>query len=455
MKKVFGLFTMAFISMFALVLGVSAEEVADASKLTDCLANESVCTLTADITADAVVPADKTVTLELNDHNLTAVNGDAIYVQKGATLTIKGKGNVIATKTNYAAVFNNGTVTIDGGTFKRDVAENKNKWYVILNHGIMTINDAIVTIDNEGEIPAGDTHPSLVDNGYSSFNSGNERTGYVSGTNHENPSLTVNGGTFTGGLNTIKNDDNAVLEINGGTFKNTVQVSLMNWNEATINGGTFETPKGNDKTNIFVGNAGATSVNKGILVINGGIFNAENTIEGSVVTPIEINGGEFNYKKSFINTENRANDNLTTEGKVKVIGGTFANDSVKPEEGYTKYEVAEGEYVVAKTITFDTKEETITLTAGQTKEIAVDELVKKYGEFKSSDEKIATVNGNVIKAVAEGKAKITVTFNGETKTINLTVTKNPETGDNAMIFMVLGLIGLVGAAVTTNKLRHN
>jgi len=455
MKKVFSLFTMAFISMFTLVLGVSAEEVSDAATLNSCLASDTVCTLTANITADVVVPADATVTLELNGHDLTAVNGDAIYVTKGATLTIKGEGNIIATKTNYASLFNNGTVIIDGGTFKRDVAGNTNKWYVILNHGIMTINDATVTIDNEDDITSG-SHPSLVDNGYYSFTSSNERQGFVDGKNHKNPSLTVNGGEFIGGLNTIKNDDNSVLEINGGTFKNTVQVSLMNWNVATINGGTFETPTGNDKTNIFVGNAGTDSVNKGILIINGGIFNAENTVEGYVVTPIEVNGGEFNYTKSFLNADqNRTNDNLATAGNVEVVGGTFADDTIKPEEGYTKYQVGENEYVVAKTITFDSKEETITLTVGQTKTIEVDELVKQYGEFKSSDEKIATVSGNVIKAVAEGKAKITVTFNGETKTINLTVVKNPETGDNAMIFMVLGLIGLVGAAVTTNKLRHN
>lgn len=458
MKKVFSLFTMAFVSMFALVLGVSAEEVADATKLTDCLANESVCTLTADIDIDAVVPADKTVTLELNGHNLTAVNADAIYVKKGATLTIKGEGNVIATKTNYAALFNNGTVIIDGGTFKRDVAGNDNKWYVILNHGVMTINKATVTIDNEGEIPAGETHPSLVDNGYSSFNSGNERTGYITddSVNHKNPSLTINGGEFVGGLNTIKNDDNSILEINGGTFKNTIQVSLMNWNEATINGGTFETPKGNDKTNIFVGNAGATSVNKGILVINGGTFNAENTIEGYVVTPIEINGGEFNYTKSFLNSDqNRTNDNLATDGNIEVVGGTFADDSVKPEDGYTKYEVAEGEFVVAKTITFDTKTEDISVMNHKSLTLKLDELIIKYGEFKVADEKLAKVEKGVITALKEGKTTITVKFDGKEKTYNLTVFKNPETGDNAMIFMVLGLIGLAGAAVTTNKLRHN
>ena len=35
MKKIFSLFTVAFISMFALVLGVNAKEVADATELSE------------------------------------------------------------------------------------------------------------------------------------------------------------------------------------------------------------------------------------------------------------------------------------------------------------------------------------------------------------------------------------------------------------------------------------
>lgn len=457
MKKILNLFTIAFVSMFALVLGVNAEEVSDAAKLTDCLANESVCTLTANINADVIVPADKTVTLELNGHNLTAINADAIYVTKGATLTIKGEGNIIATKTNYAALFNDGTVIIDGGTFKRDVTGNENKWYVILNHGIMIINNTTVTIDNEDEIVSG-THPSLIENGYYNFASSDSRNGYDASINHEKPTLTINGGEFIGGLNTIKNDDNAVLEINDGLFKNTVQVSLMNWNEATINGGTFETPKGNDKTNIFVGNYGVDSVDKGILVINGGVFNAENILEGSVVTPIEINGGEFNYTVNFVNnsTERQGkNDNLSTVGKIEVVGGTFADDSVKPNDGYSKYEIAEGEYVVAKTVVFDTKTENVSVMNHKTLTLELNELIMKYGEFKSADEKVAKVENGVITALKEGKTTITVKFDGKEKTYNLTVIKNPETGDNAAIYMILAMIGLVGAVVTTNKLRHN
>ena len=54
------------------------------------------------------------------------------------------------------------------------------------------------------------------------------------------PTLTINDGTFAGGLYAIKNDDNAVLNINGGTFYNTI---LANGKSMTITDGYFENSK--------------------------------------------------------------------------------------------------------------------------------------------------------------------------------------------------------------------
>ena len=53
------------------------------------------------------------------------------------------------------------------------------------------------------------------------------------------PKLTINGGTFSGGLNTIKNDDGATLEIKNGTFNNMSQATVQNHHVTTISGGTF------------------------------------------------------------------------------------------------------------------------------------------------------------------------------------------------------------------------
>ena len=74
----------------------------------------------------------------------------------------------------------------------------------------------------------------MVENGYQNYG-----TEYKEGVNSAAPTLTITGGLFDGGLNTIKNDDGGVLDISGGTFKNVTQYALMNWNEASISGGTF------------------------------------------------------------------------------------------------------------------------------------------------------------------------------------------------------------------------
>ena len=239
-----------------------------ASKMTE--ASNGVVKLTEDVTLDAgyVVPAGTTLKIDLNGFTIkttTGLKADVITVEKGATLTITGNGTITNSYTadNYAAVFNNGNTTIDGATLELDTTVNKNTYYVVVNHGIMQTKNTNMSSNDFGS--------SLFENGYKNYTS-TAREGYVEGVNEANPKLTIYSGMYDGGYNTIKNDDGGELVIENGTFKNTKQVSLMNWNIATINGGTFLTPTGDDKTNIFIGNYGKDSVDKGILTINDGTF---------------------------------------------------------------------------------------------------------------------------------------------------------------------------------------
>ena len=74
--------------------------------------------------------------------------------------------------------------------------------------------------------------------------------------------MTINGGTFSGGINTIKNDDYGNLTINDGDFDNTSQYVIMNWSKATINNGTFKTSSKATSAVLFnssYGNDPATS----------------------------------------------------------------------------------------------------------------------------------------------------------------------------------------------------
>lgn len=247
-------------------------------------------TLIKDSTEDVTIPANKKVALELNGKTLTNKNGSTITVALGAELTVTGTGTIDNVTHAKAAIWNNGTCTLSGGNYTRTKengisAENNggNSFYTVLNHGTMTINDG-VTILQDGH------YSSLLENGYQNATSGNQGTGYVNGVNAECPSLTINGGLLTGGLNTVKNDDNGTIAIKNGTFTNYTQSAFQNHHIATINGGTF------DGANVCaVLNCGACSSidathDKHETTITGGYFNGN--LKKTVGT-ITISGGYF------------------------------------------------------------------------------------------------------------------------------------------------------------------
>lgn len=189
---------------------------------------------------DITVSGSKALTIDLNGMKLTNNSGDTIVVEIGATLTVTGSGTVDNVTHGKAAIYNNGTVILNGGSYTRSAEAstsienaNGNSYYNILNHGTMTIEENVSVISSG-------SFSSLIANGYFNFNDTNPRSGYVSGTNQESPKLTINGGTFSGGINTIKNDDNATLIINDGSFSNVTQAVVQNNHVATINGGTFD-----------------------------------------------------------------------------------------------------------------------------------------------------------------------------------------------------------------------
>lgn len=196
--------------------------------------NGGAVTLLKDTAEDVVIPATaivdkkevgKILTIDLAGHKLTNVNSHTIF-NKG-TLTINGnKGTVDNVTHGKVAVYNIGKVTLNGGTYdrsKENGIKDSNTYYTLLNHGTMTV--ANVTVNNKGG------YSSLFENGYFDYNQ--SRDGI------DNPTLTIESGTFTGGINTVKNDDGATMTINGGIFTNYAQSAFQNHNIATINGGTF------------------------------------------------------------------------------------------------------------------------------------------------------------------------------------------------------------------------
>lgn len=275
--------------------------------------NGNTIELVQDTTEDVVIPADKTVTLDLNGKTLTNSAGDTITVALGANLTIEGEGTVDNISHGKAAVYNNGFVTLNGGTYTRsketgDVKVDKNSYYNILNHGSMTINKD-VTVEQSGNFS------SLVVNGYYDYEgvtSKGEKSQYIEGTNVAEPTLTIKGGTFSGGINTLKNDDGGNITINGGTVTNYTQAALQNHNVATINGGTFTAD-----SKYVIDDCGCNEAHdSGELMIFGGTFMGKLYVR-SPYSKVTIMDGLFK------------GDVLKTGGTLSTIGGYYSTDVAK------------------------------------------------------------------------------------------------------------------------------
>lgn len=146
-------------------------------------------TLLADATEDATIADGKNITLDLGGKTLTNTNtGKAtLTIAKGATATVK-----------------NGSIV--GGT----------GYYTIDNYGTATLEDVTAT--------AGNTDSSMIRN---------------------DGTMTIESGSYSGGLDVVKSEEGSTLTINGGKFELSYAVSnsftgvIYTYGTTAINGGEF------------------------------------------------------------------------------------------------------------------------------------------------------------------------------------------------------------------------
>ncbi len=340
MKKVTSIL-MAFVLMLTLIptawaegesagTGTGVAMIGDATyeTLADAVAkadNGATIKLLKDTAEDITILAGKTITIDLNGKKITNKSADTITVEKGAALTINGTGTVDNVTHGKAAIVNGGTVVLNGGLYtrsKEDMENNKgtggkNSYYTILNDngGVMTIN-AGVEVKNIGHFS------SMIRNG-----------GTTAST------LTINGGTFSGGINTVKNDGAGTLTINGGDFSNTTQFVVMNWHKATINGGSFKAQPAAEAV-LFTSAYGKDAEVLGELTINNGNFECANKTQSLIQDYYDkdntgtatITGGTFNtnpkdYVPAADYTVAKKGDVYTVAKKDKNKDGTGENTS--------------------------------------------------------------------------------------------------------------------------------
>ncbi|MCI8650902.1 MAG: hypothetical protein HFF05_00480 [Oscillospiraceae bacterium] len=175
------------------------------------------------------------VTLNLNGYSLTNSPGQhTIIVAPGASLTITGNGVVDNVSHGKSAIYNEGSVTLEGGVYDRsreagtlsgngyNTVDGGNSGATLYNGGDMTIRSDVIVRQAGGK-----KNP---DYGYQGFHSpliSNEGE------------LAITGGNFYGGRNNVKNGAGADLEISDGTFHENLGYTVLNNGAARISGGRF------------------------------------------------------------------------------------------------------------------------------------------------------------------------------------------------------------------------
>ena len=404
--------------------------------ITDAGKTETTIKLAADITGNVVISEDANITIDLNGKKITNSVGHTI-MNKG-TLTIKGEGTVDNITHGKAALYNKGTVTLNGGTFDRtkengqsDSSSGGNSYYTIKNVGNMTINEGVNVLTAEGNGKLG-RFSSLVANGY--YNG----TTYDNDKGEDNPTLIINNGTFSGGLNTIKNDDRAELTINNGTFKNFYQATVQNHNIATINGGTYKAASdasstGKETYGVYNCGCGA-NIDLGTLTVTGGIFEGADYAIADVSSQpaiVNISGGCFSGAKGAIVKGTNSN------ARISISGGTFSDKPANAyvAEGYKAIQVKGDKYVVTNKIALDKTSTRIRRGYTDTLKAIVEANGKTYEvadpiTWTSDKEAVATVKNGVVTGVDYGSATITATLGGVTEAPTTPgETETPDTTD--------------------------
>lgn len=366
------------------------------------LGQQTTITLQGNGREDLTIPAGKNIVLNLGGFKLTNVSDHTIT--NNGTLTIEGTGTVDNISHGKAAVFNNvgGTVVLNGGTYTRSkesgsdkVNSGGNSYYNIQNLGEMTINPG-VTVEQNGNFS------SMIASG---FRNGNGKT--------NNPKLIINGGHFNGGMNTIKNDDRGILEIHGGTFTNVSQATLMNWNEATITGGSFEA------------NADAEAV-----IYNGYLDDAMDCGK------LTISGGAFTATGS--SPVIQQNDNLGL-GTVQINGGTFTTGSGKiigvGAGAKTDVTIVKGTFVTTNT-------ENLNALKSYVDPSSTYDPATGKAESRTQENAAASVNGKYYASLADA---VTAAGTGDTVTLLADTTERLSISQGKVFTLDLGGNTLTGA----------
>lgn len=265
-------------------------------------ANNNTVTLLKNTVENVVIPAGKTVTLDLNGNKIQAPT-DKKYdaIDNAGTLTVKDSkktGEIVSTRNSGIGVYANSKTTIDYANITGQEGAVG---------GFKTTVGATVTI-NDGVFKG-------IDNAVVIFN-GTDRTGASN-------EITINGGTFIGQIKTegyvacgIYAPWNDNITVNGGIFNITGGAGIVaRAGNVTVKGGEFHT------TGTAVGKVGDSRV---VVPCSALVFDSAAKYPALTNdSKIQIKDGKF---KSDVDTIKVLKDDTDMNSRVIVGGGYFTTD---------------------------------------------------------------------------------------------------------------------------------
>ena len=445
-------------------------------------AEKGTVVLLRDVTESVTVSED--AVLDLGTFTLTN-NGKnhTVTVNENAKLTVEGNGVIDNTEHGKGALVNNGEVVIKGGTMTRSQeagntpdSNGGNSWYVIDNHGTITMNG--------GSVTGKSGYSSLIRNIGATFN--------------------MNAGTLDNNFIVLKNDDNGKINMTGGTIttKAAGGSAIQNWGTLEMTGGTLNAEDGAVALYALAWSADCDSpvANiSGSAVINGKVqIKEDENYPGKASPTVNFNGGQVNGSVEVGSAGNlTVNDGvikgavtLTSTGEADITGGTVMGKV--SSNGENKVAVSGGTFYTELDDTVDVQSDMkAVITSGDTTKTVVgkEDVQEAISQLKAGDhirfdavaesEEISipegvaiknntgadmTINGVTVAAGAEVIVKDNsgTDGNGDSNQGDKPAPsepdkaeETPETGDDTMIMgfavMMLAALGLGGVLVATRR----
>ena len=356
--------------------------------------DDATVTLLADVSEDVTIT--KSITLDLGGKTLTNTSaGKATISVTGGTVTVK-----------------NGTVIGGASYYNIEVTKNSNADLILEN----------VTAT------AGNTGSSMIDNW---------------GT------LTIESGTYTGGLDVVKSEEGSTLNIHGGKFTLNYSTDgytgvILNYGTATITDGEFiqNATSGGRWDHPQVVATGVVEGYPAITKITGGTFTNNMSGEGifrgignGTYDNFEVSGGTFNKKVS---------DDYCADGFIptKNADGTYGVKEGKyvAQIGSKKYET------LADAIRLAAKGKTVTLLADVTENVII----------KAEKDMILELNGHTLSGgTTAGKAALTnygkLTINDSSEAQTGTIKREDENTGGYYVIDNKGTMTINGGNVINNS----